>query len=400
MKTIMTGFFVLCGSLLHAQELITAAEYFIDQAVAPGSGVEIPISSANEVSASVEVPTSTLENGLHTLGLRVRNGSGAWSLYGRKHFWIHQWNASSSAVAAEYFFNQDPGEGSGTPFPVSAGSSTMGTATIGLMDLSPGLQTLCMRFRDDEGKWAIYARKHFFVMASTSPNQLWAAEYFFDNDPGYGNAMALDIPASEEVSASFIIPLPETIGQGIHVLVMRTLDANGKWSVPMRKLFFVHGADPELQIIAAEYFINEDPGEANATPLPITPTTALGEVFEFSLSDQLPLGEHMLYIRVLRGDGVWSIYAARPFTVDLSAGMDGQERSFEIFPNPTADVLNFKFSEGEVASVAVFDLQGKMVLQEDFPDGYIHLGKLGKGVYLVQIHLMDGYAISKKIVVQ
>ncbi|MEP7145025.1 MAG: hypothetical protein ABI707_19220, partial [Ferruginibacter sp.] len=56
-------------------------------------------------------------------------------------------------------------------------------------------------------------------------------EYYIDNDPGYGNALPVNIsPGNNLVNITQSIPV-NTLSTGAHSFGIRAKDANGAWSL-------------------------------------------------------------------------------------------------------------------------------------------------------------------------
>ncbi len=85
-------------------------------------------------------------------------------------------------------FDTDPGYGNAVSIPVSnlENGSLEFTATV--ENLEPGFHTLYIRTLGDSGRWSNTINRKVLVeefnFRDTVPIQ--KAEYFFDNDPGYG----------------------------------------------------------------------------------------------------------------------------------------------------------------------------------------------------------------------
>ncbi|MEO9803416.1 MAG: choice-of-anchor D domain-containing protein [Reichenbachiella sp.] len=61
-------------------------------------------------------------------------------------------------------------------------------------------------------------------------SQITAIEYFFDQDPGIGEATPLDFTPAMTVDSAFVIPLPD-LPVGAHQFHIRAKDQNGRWSL-------------------------------------------------------------------------------------------------------------------------------------------------------------------------
>jgi hypothetical protein len=114
------GLIIFCClfSVTAFTQTINRAEYFIDTDPGNGSGTAVTVStpSAN-VNLNFNINTNALSTGFHTLGFRVKQNNGLWGHPSHTSFYITPLTPSASnLVDAEYFFDNDPGFGSGTPF--------------------------------------------------------------------------------------------------------------------------------------------------------------------------------------------------------------------------------------------------------------------------------------------
>ncbi len=161
------------------------------------------------------------------------------------------------------------------------------------------------------------------------PN-LVKAEYFFDNDPGFGKGTNIPITASTAIINKTFSANTDTLSTGIHQFYVRVQDALGKWSITNRTFFYKaptvsSGSLPNLT--NAEYFFNTDPGFGKGSNIPITPGTTLMDKSFSANIDSLPVGVHQLYVRVQDAQGKWSIsnrtffYKPPPLPVDGKPGI-------------------------------------------------------------------------------
>ena len=145
---------------------------------------------------------------------------------------------------AEYFFDNDPGPGNGSPITISTpGVSVSFPAQIPI-NLSPGFHWLGIRVKDSDGKWSLFQRKDFYVsQPSFDLPIVTKAEYFFDNDPGVGSGTPLTFQTSGfSVSQTFPITVPASMTAGTHYLAIRVKDQAGHWSLFQRDTIVVGAA--------------------------------------------------------------------------------------------------------------------------------------------------------------
>lgn len=286
----------------HIRSSITAAEIFFDTDPGIGLGTSLPVAALVEPATYTNTIAATgLTGGNHVLFIRTKDEKGKWSLYQPRDFHVR-----SNIVAAEYFFDTDPGIGLATVLPVaSLTEPALHTATIATTGLTGGNHILFIRTKDNAGRWSLYEPREFHIRSA-----IVAAEYFFDTDPGVGLATPLPVAALTE-PATYTNTIAATgLTGGNHVLFIRTKDEKGKWSLYEPREFYVR-----TNIIAAEYFIDTDPGVGLATPLPVGPLSDSVSFTNTIPTGVLSLDTHFVFIRTKDIKGIWSLYEPRQFIV-------------------------------------------------------------------------------------
>lgn len=152
-------------------------------------------------------------------------------------------------------------------------------------------------------------------------------EYFVDQDPGRGNAIAISVTAGSSVQSNLLLPTA-SLSPGFHTLYIRAADAQGRWSIPASHPFYNMPA-PSGSIVHAEYFVDVDPGIGSATVIPINPASTIEQAFQLPLG-QLSTGFHSLYFRVKGASGQWSIPQQHILYINASADTT-RIQSFEYF---------------------------------------------------------------------
>lgn len=315
-----------------AQTLLKA-EYFFN--TDPGIGNATPITLAANTGNLVfttTIPTGSLPQGFHLLAIRIKETGGRWSNFEMRGFYITNTTSDAANImAAEYFFDTDPGIGSGTPIPVTPGATTNFTVSIPTTSLSAGFHFLAIRTKGLDGKWGLFEGRGFYITSSTTdvPNLL-TAEYFFDTDPGVGNGTP--IPITPGATSNFIASIPSgSLTPGFHFVAIRTKGANGKWGIFESRGFYITGSTTDVpNITKAEYFFDSDPGPGNGTPISITP----GAIANFTVSlpaTGLTPGFHFLAIRTQRANGTWGIFESRGFYLSGSASNSSDIVAAEYF---------------------------------------------------------------------
>ncbi|HNJ29728.1 MAG TPA: T9SS type A sorting domain-containing protein [Ferruginibacter sp.] len=206
-------------------------EYFIDTDPGFGNGTDIPFSpSANITNLLVSPDISSLAKGIHTVFIRARDDAGKWSLTNRWMFLNEL--APVNVSKAEFFIDSDPGFGNGTDVAVSPALNISNISIpVDINSLSGGMHTIYLRTRDLNGRWSITNRWVF--VKDVAKDNVAAGEYFFDTDPGFGNGTAIPFGGSLGTNVSDFAFAASLTGlpNGPHYLFVRTLEANGKWSL-------------------------------------------------------------------------------------------------------------------------------------------------------------------------
>ncbi|MDX1937843.1 MAG: T9SS type A sorting domain-containing protein [Flavihumibacter sp.] len=137
-----------------AVQNIVKLEYFIDGDPGFGNAIDVPVLAATDLpSVIIPVNTNLMASGTHSITLRTRNAEGQWSVTAIRNFIIDAdpaYPATPSAAGiianAEYFFDTDPGFGSGTAFSFTPGVDVNGISlNANTASLSPGPHTLYIR---------------------------------------------------------------------------------------------------------------------------------------------------------------------------------------------------------------------------------------------------------------
>jgi len=214
----------------------------------------------------------------------------------------------------EYYVDTDPGYGLATLVPAAAAANITTNFSISFAPLAEGVHVVGVRSRDENGIWSHDNRWVFLKPYSSNSSgpapHIVRLEYFVDTDPGYGNGMPITITPGQDIGNAVINLSLIPLNPGVHVLGVRSKDANGVWSYDNRWIFLKpyptsnSGAVPNITKV--EYYLDTDPGKGNATDVPITPGADVAAV-PISLGlTALQEGVHTFGVRSLDANGVWS----------------------------------------------------------------------------------------------
>jgi len=254
---------MLLHSSNYAQNLVSA-EYFIDQDPGLGLGTTLTITEGVILDEPLTISIGMIPEGLHILGLRVKDENGLWSLFDRKNFIVQKLNFAN-VTAAEYFIDTDPGPGNANPIAITAGVNVDQPLSIMIPNLSEGMHLLGLRVRDENGLWSLFDRKNFIVQ-KLDFTDIVAVEFFLDTDPGVGAGIPVSFTVGSEIDDDLILMIPNDATVGYHEMGIRVKDSDGKWSLyEYRDIKICPVIDPDLQIVHTTCPMSAD-GEASVNP--------------------------------------------------------------------------------------------------------------------------------------
>ena len=329
MRKIFTGLLLLLCMQGYSQQ-INYAEYFIDNAVAVGSGTPISIGTpADSINISINIPSTGLAAGFHSLNIRVRYNDGIWGMFENRIFYVKpsQDNVVSPKIAkAEYFFDNDT-SGVGKRTLISTGSladSVNITNNISTIGLSAGFHSLSIRTQDSAGTWGMFENRVFYVKPSqdnvVSP-KIAKAEYFFDNDTlGVGKRTVISTGSlADSVNINNNISTAG-LSAGFHSLSIRTQDSAGTWGMLENRVFYVKSSQDNVvspKIAKAEYFFDNDTLGVGKRTVISTGSLADSVNINNNISTAgLSAGFHSLSIRTQDSAGTWGMLENRVFYID------------------------------------------------------------------------------------
>ncbi|MBS1928927.1 MAG: T9SS type A sorting domain-containing protein [Bacteroidetes bacterium] len=242
--------------------------------------------------------------------------------------------ALGNMLGAEYYIDTDPGLGNATPITIPSPNVDVSNvvAALNTSSLSNGIHRFGFRTKNTDGVWSHTDIEIFLVdynpaypASPIAPTNMVAAEYFIDTDPGFGNATSITIP-SPNVDVSNVVAALNTssLSNGIHRFGLRTKNADGKWGLTNMELFLVDydpayaaSASTPTNMVAAEYFIDTDPGFGNATSISIPSNgTDVSDFLAYLSTSSLSNGVHRFGIRSKNADGRWSLTNIQDFLID------------------------------------------------------------------------------------
>ncbi len=312
--------------------------------------------------------------------LRVKDTEDAWSLYDEQSFHVKNPVSSTGITEAEYFIDTDPGSGNGNQISITEGFALEESFQLDTEGLGDGFHTLFVRVKDSNEGWGLYDKQSFYVATPSIITGIIDAEFFIDIDPGLGNGTQISVTEGFELEEDFLLNT-EGLEVGFHTLYVRVKDGNEGWTLYDKQNFRIQDSGP---IIAAEYFIDADPGLGNAEEISIQSGHNIYEEPQLATLGLTP-GLHNLYVRVMDDNNVWSPADTAEFTIVLVNGLSEMTASkFVIYPNPTSERINLSTDEN-IQQLSVYDDQGRLVKSQRGNRYQIDVSDLATGNYILEV---------------
>jgi FtsP/CotA-like multicopper oxidase with cupredoxin domain len=311
---------------------VTAAEYNIDG----GAATAFTIAPATVVSLAASIPAATVLSGLaqgtHQLNIRAQDALGNWGAFSTLNLVVDRVapnatsvstgpagptngtfgvqfgtgsngnlfyqrvdatitdpaaaGVSSNVVAAEYFFDTDPGQGKAGSMDPADGSFNSPSETVvfpvpivSIAALSDGTHTIYVRGKDAAGNWGATGSIALVVdktapgvsaltlapnvlnsgsvaIGATATDPLFggvhsniaAAEYFIDAIGGVGTGTPLTVTTPNATASGLSATIPATtvaaLSSGAHTVYVRAEDVATNWSALISASLIVDRAPP------------------------------------------------------------------------------------------------------------------------------------------------------------
>lgn len=202
---------------VHIRETVAAAEYFWDTDPGVGNGTAIALTPAlDSVAFSGAVSTTGLLPGRHTLFVRTQSGSGAWSMHQQDDVMI-----TNSVIAAEYFWDTDPGVGNTTALNVSASADSISFTDAVTVPMGPaGIHYLYVRTKAADGVWGLHTRDSVYVQGCIYATAAITGDTVFCN----GNSASITFSGTPDA-----VVIYNRLGNATNDTVM--LDGSGHASI-------------------------------------------------------------------------------------------------------------------------------------------------------------------------
>jgi hypothetical protein len=405
------GFFLSAATTNSAN--ITAAEFFTDNDPGPGNGTPVTVTPGPNPTFIASVPTTNLTNGFHFVAIRVKDASGQWGLFETRGFFISAAAANAPNItAAEFFTDNDPGLGNGTPVTVTPGPNPTFIASVPTTALAQGFHFVAIRVKGADGKWGLFESRGFYITSmGANMGFVTGGEYFFDTDPGVGNGMSFNFATpGNSVNETLALDIPVGLSQGTHLLIARVKDANGFWGLmdtvrtitvsgtvtPLRFLSFTGEKINRTTLLrwTTDNEINTSHFEVERSTNGVS-FSSMGRVNSFNSSgmhqyaftDPAPVeGLNYYRLKQVDRDGRMS------YTVIIKILHKAFGQEIRLLPNPATSHIQIEYtSRQKILLISVFDMKGRQVMQTHLTNQGVNkltIGTLARGHYVLM--LSDG----------
>ena len=298
---------------------ITLAEYFWDTDPGEGSGTAM-VAFDGTFDEAIETVlknplTTPAQGGLHLFNIRVSDEDGNWGPVFKRTIAVEDAPRDIKVTLAEYFWDADPGEGSGTAMVAFDGAFDEAVETVLQNSLTTpaqgGLHLFNVRVCDEDGNWGPVFKRTIATEAAPRDIKITMAEYFWDTDPGEGSGTAMvafDGVFDEAIETALKSNLTTPAQGGLHLFNVRVRDDQNNWGPVFKRTIATEDSPRDIKIQAAEFFWNTDPGEGSGTAM-VAFDGAFDEAIETALESALTMpaqgGLNLFNVRVQDDQGNW-----------------------------------------------------------------------------------------------
>ncbi|MCX6897003.1 MAG: hypothetical protein NTZ16_16265, partial [Verrucomicrobia bacterium] len=296
---------------LNAQRTvhITHGECFVD--TDPGAGNAMPLlaedGNFNDAFEKVITSLTGISAGNHSIGIRVKDAENHWSPVFRSTLSVMNLRTIQLSQA-EYFIDNDPGEGSASPMIAFDNNfnEAFEKVAASLSNLGQGNHTIGIRVKDVENHWSP-AFKSAITVINLRTIQLNQAEYYMDVNPAQGSGSPMLAfnnnfsDAFETVTASL-----SNLTAGNHVIGIRVKDPENHWSPDFKSAISVMSLRT-IKLNQAEYYVDVNPAQGSGSPM-LAFNNNFSDAFETVTAtlSNLSAGNHVIGIRVMDAENHWS----------------------------------------------------------------------------------------------
>jgi hypothetical protein len=223
----------------------------------------------------------------------------------------------------------------------------------------------------------------FFLYNFVHATEIVQIEYFFDKDPGFGNATPVTVTPDQQITVTTNANL-SNLPTGLHRLYVRAKDSNGNWGVIQHQSLLIQKPSiPDstevetIPIKQAEIFFDNDAGFGqNTIFLSYDSDQSVGTI---DISN-LETGLHRMYVRMQDENGDWGVTQHQSLLIQKPSIPDSTE--IETIPIKQAEI--FFDNDTGFGQNTIF-----LTYDTDQSSGTIDISNLESGLHRMYVRMQD-----------
>jgi PKD repeat protein/pimeloyl-ACP methyl ester carboxylesterase len=305
---------------------ITSLEYFFDTAPEPGKGYPISVTSDSEVSITTTFDTSNLDPGMHRVYIRAKDETDTWGIVQSRPVLIESFDESlPDIVKIEYFFNTDPGQGSGSSILFEPAPYVHIETNVQVNHLQKGAHRIYVRAQDDNDAWSQSQYANFSIIDSPTPEitSFKVSDHsstpvitfeILDNFSGIDvSSITFSLDQTEYIHGQnytdyfnastglLTYPVQNELANGVHMVTITTGDTAGNVQVKAYT-FTVNDHPPSIEHQALTQAVSGKPLNITATVLDNDPIAGVFLYYRPKMNEQ----EYLVQEMSMDDSGIWS----------------------------------------------------------------------------------------------
>ncbi len=278
---------------------------------------------------------------------------------------LYSWAHAQTVTQVEYAYDIDLGVGNNTVINVNPQQSDVNFPfTIPSTGLTPGYHKLYLRTKSSDGHWSQTSMRLVEVPFTSSLYIINRGEYFFDVDPGFGNATPITISPQQDMILQNFTATTASLTPGYHKLYIRVRDGLGNWTHTLLRNVDIMNTLSIGSIERIEYFLNTDPGVGNANVTVVSNPQSDGSFTITIPQNQLQNGLDTIYFRVKdNGEKNWSLTQWKIQVITITTSLFDVQLSKDIqtYPVPVTDNLIINNQTASLVTVELYDVNGRQL---------------------------------------
>ena len=368
---------------------LVSYEYWFDDACDSKTKKAVTPEPENEIN--VNLVTSDLITGLHSLHVRYKDKKGKWSSIASEFFYKMPLlnGGTQSLTTCEYWYD-DNYANKVLSHDMTGQQVALLIGSLNLTSLPQGLHAFHVRYKDVSGRWSSIASEFFYKMPllNGGTQSLTTCEYWYDDN--YANKVLSHDMTGQQVALLIGSLNLTSLPQGLHAFHVRYKDVSGRWSSIASEFFY----KSDLSVVKNKiegYRYWFDRNESNIKYEKIELETNIFFLVKDIICAELAKGTHSIHFQFKDLNGTWSSVYSENIQVDTQPTfstflMSGKTK---IYPNPFSEQITIDLGRNiyKSTTITVFSIHGEIIMQKETIDRLttLDLSNLIPGAYLLTI---------------